>query len=319
MKAFLTFFLVVITLFTSASAVNGKQLILADKETRILSHGKHHYELLELREGSKLIILGSTEIFVDKLISGNLSSIQYKKGEARDRKNKHLIINTLDASQVSFLHINTDGADGVSAPRLPAENKDKHGLYKAFSGSSGASGGDGENAFDVILNLAKLPESSTLIIDANGGRGGSGQPGGNGDHGFSQKDYKDCISSGHAGIGGQGGKGGDAGQISVFFLVDSTSPSATKEAMRKTALRIKNNRGGGGRGGSHGEPGKIGDCGKHTPRLKERYTGHSYTHANDGSDGRGPRGSAKDNWVTIRFKLFTSFQRYYLSHSALSK
>lgn len=310
--------------FSSAvfAAGRDKQLILGENEVRELRPGKHHFDSLELRSGSKLVLLGTTEIFTEKLITKGVTDIVYKQGAGRDDKNKNFIINALDASGVSFLRINVDGADGKNAPQNRAPNGAHREKTHSLPGHNGAHGGNAENAFDVTLYLPKLPEPSTIIVSASGGEGGKGQPAGNGGRGNSAGGFRGCRNGGNAGAGGNGGLGGDAGQVSMFLVVDNInnpglSKTKAKEKMKKVALQVSNGRGEGGRGGRHGQPGQAGNCGPINPKGLTSFAGKPVTHDNDGKDGAGPIKNGKNaDWVKVDVMMLSSFLQFYLAKTA---
>ena len=162
-----------------------------------------------------------------------------------------------------------DGADGTKG-QLNVISRD------GVNGGNGEDGMNGENGHELLINIWKTGElyfwrvnditvdsfycyktseiTSSITINASGGKGGIGGDGGkgkNGKDGTSKKDkLKPPGNGGNGGNGGHGGQGGNGGNVYVFVH------SNASDIISK--INIISNGGQPGQNGEGGAEGKAG-------------------------------------------------------------
>ena len=258
-------------------------LILREGEAREHQTGTARYKMIELGRGSTLVVVGTTELVIDRLVVDGEATIRYRKGARASDETKALTVFVTDASEVrGTLFVDGSGADGLDGGGGYAGRNGHGGECESIwwglvsklltkrnpgpgdAGGAGENGSDGEKGMDLEVTLRQLDTHGYVRLRSNGGRGGHGGRGGNGGHGGSGRSA--CAQRGRpggaGGTGGKGGNGGDAGQVNVRLTYqDGASDETYAELRALLDGNIEAIPGSGGKAGLGGDGGNGGDGG----------------------------------------------------------
>ncbi|WP_320027667.1 hypothetical protein [Haliscomenobacter sp.] len=253
-------------------------LVLQAGEVRQINPGSYSYDQVILGPGSVVLLTGTTRLVTKKLITGDGTRIEYKKGSQRNNPQKMFEMLVTDGSQMNgILSIIGNGEDGhhggqggqgangsdeswkahVFPPRT--EHRDPS---PGLPGGQGGNGQDGEDAMDITVNIHDLNPNAFVAIYSNGGNGGEGGKGGRGGNGGKGKYKEKGTPGGIGGSGGNGGNGGNGGHIiaRLVHIDKATKAQIAKlqEFLQKNIIALPGLRGLGGLAGDGGDGGSGG-------------------------------------------------------------
>lgn len=311
----------------------GESLVVTKDQVYRLAPGAHRFGRLQIEDGGRIELTGSTTILVGKMLTGKNAKIEYVKGSSPAEK--VITLQAIDASGLSDLTI---VGNGQAAADYPAGERARDGAAgqtarsefvsgkwyevpywkneqstSGEAGLPGETGKRGEDAADVTMYLPGLRSGSKIAVETLGGRGGRGQDGGHGGQGGGSSKFHTASRGGPGGAGGNGGIGGNAGKIVVFLVVAPNEVSNKDEMIKAVNFRPIYAAGVGGAPGNPGGGGTKGDSGSHfcVGAGCGSSDGSAGPTGQPGVAGAGPtQGDANSQWANIDVMDLATYQQY---------